>query len=210
MQEDISKTGSDKRWWDYSELFNTRETRYRSMMVVSMSKLTKKGVGKQPALTKAALFGQWTGNGPVSYYYPQMLRGAGVSSLNTQLLLQGMQNVVQLTGAITGALITDKIGRRVQLLTSTATIVVIFIIVLALNAVNVVETPEGVVAKSDKIAQAQIAMIFLFGFVYSAGWTPNQAMYPAECLRYESRGKGMAMNFVSTDVFIHCCLCGDD
>lgn len=41
MQEDISKTGSDKRWWDYSELFNTRETRYRSMMVFFMGESGK-------------------------------------------------------------------------------------------------------------------------------------------------------------------------
>jgi hypothetical protein len=25
MCEDISKTGSDKRWWDYRELYNSRE-----------------------------------------------------------------------------------------------------------------------------------------------------------------------------------------
>lgn len=36
MVEDISMTGSDKRWWDYRELFNSRETRYRSMLVIFM------------------------------------------------------------------------------------------------------------------------------------------------------------------------------
>jgi hypothetical protein len=49
MVEEISVTGSDKRWWDYSELFNTREARYRTMLVFCM-----------------AFFGQWVGNGPVS------------------------------------------------------------------------------------------------------------------------------------------------
>ncbi|PWY83558.1 general substrate transporter [Aspergillus heteromorphus CBS 117.55] len=178
MMEDISKTGSDKRWWDYRELFNTREVRYRSMLVIIM-----------------AIFGQWSGNGPVSYYYPQMLRGAGVTSNNTQLLLQGLQNVVSLLGALSGALITDRIGRRTQLLVSTSIIVVLFAIVTALNATNVVDGPDGTpIAKSGIMARAQIAMIFIFGFVYSAGWTPNQAMYPVECLRYESRAKGMGMN----------------
>ncbi|PYI16377.1 MFS lactose permease [Aspergillus japonicus CBS 114.51] len=178
MMEDISKTGSDKRWWDYRELFNTRETRYRSMLVIFM-----------------ALFGQWSGNGPVSYYYPQMLRGAGITSNNTQLLLQGLQNVVSLIGAVSGALLTDRFGRRQQLLVSTSLVVVLFIIVTALNATNVVDGPDGVpTAKSGITARAQIAMIFIFGFVISAGWTPNQAMYPVECLRYESRAKGMGMN----------------
>jgi len=36
MVEDISVTGSDKRWWDYRELFNSREQRYRTMLVLSM------------------------------------------------------------------------------------------------------------------------------------------------------------------------------
>lgn len=40
MIEDISKTGSDKRWWDYRELFNSRETRYRSMLVIFMGEFS--------------------------------------------------------------------------------------------------------------------------------------------------------------------------
>jgi hypothetical protein len=150
-------------------------------------------------MTCPAFFGQWSGNGPVSYYYPQMLSGAGISSNNTQLLLQGVQNIVQFIGAVFGALITDRVGRRPQLLTSTSIIVFLFVIITALNATNVTVDEAGgggVVAKSGVTARAQIAMIFIFGFVYSAGWTPNQAMYPVECLRYESRAKGMAMNNV--------------
>jgi hypothetical protein len=74
MVEDISVTGSDKRWWDYRELFNSRDSLYRTMLVVSM-----------------AFFGQWSGNGPVSYYYPTMLQGAGITDNHTRLLYQGMQ-----------------------------------------------------------------------------------------------------------------------
>lgn len=37
MQDMISKEGSDKRWWDYSELVRTRASRWRLTMVVSMS-----------------------------------------------------------------------------------------------------------------------------------------------------------------------------
>jgi hypothetical protein len=133
-----------------------------------------------------------------------MLRGAGIENNNTRLLLQGLQNVVQFIGAVFGALITDRIGRRPQLLVSTGLIVILFAIVLALNATNVVDGPDGEpIAKSGIAARAQIAMIFIFGFVYSAGWTPNQAMYPVECLRYESRAKGMGMNNVRPAPFPH-------
>jgi hypothetical protein len=37
MKEEISTTGSDKRWWDYSELFNSAEARYRTMLVIAMA-----------------------------------------------------------------------------------------------------------------------------------------------------------------------------
>lgn len=51
MMEEISKTGADKRWWDFRELFDTREVRYRTMLTCAI-----------------ALFGQWTGNGIIGFY----------------------------------------------------------------------------------------------------------------------------------------------
>jgi len=42
-------------------------------------------------------------------------------------------------------------------------------------------------------ANAAIAFIFLFGFVYSLAYTPLQALYPTECLEYNTRAKGMAV-----------------
>ncbi|KAK2806329.1 hypothetical protein FQN51_007371 [Onygenales sp. PD_10] len=177
MCEDISKTGSDKRWWDYRQLYNSREVRYRSMLVVM-----------------TAFFSQWTGNGMVSYYYPSMLRKAGISSNQQQLLNQGFQNVISFAGALTGALFTDKWGRRPQLMVSTSLCGVFFVIIMALNATNIDDvTVPNPVAKSGLVSKAELAMIYLFGFVYSCGWTPNQAMYPVEVLRFENRAKGMGM-----------------
>ncbi|MCJ1314420.1 hypothetical protein MMC25_008102 [Agyrium rufum] len=177
MLEDISKTGSDKRWWDYRELVNSPEVRYRSMLVIAL-----------------AFFSQWAGNGPVSYYYPQMLAGAGITSNNTRLLLQGLQNVVSFIGAIIGAIFTDKWGRRPQLLTSIGIVVIIFVLITALNATNIAYDSTGTLtAKNGGQAKAEIAFIFIFGFVISCGFTPLQALYPVEVLRYESRAKGMGM-----------------
>lgn len=176
MLADISPNGADKRWWDYRELVNTPEVRYRSLLVLAM-----------------AFFGQWAGNGPVSYYYPQMLAGAGISSNHTQLLLQGLQSVVSFIGAVTGAAFTDKWGRRPQLLVSTALFVALFAVVTALNATNIVVVEGTKTAKNKVQAKAEIAILFLFGFVFAAGYTPLQTLYPVECLRYESRAKGMGV-----------------
>lgn len=174
MLEDISVTGSDKRWWDYRELFNSPEVRYRTMLVLAIG-----------------FFGQWSGNGPVSYYYPQMLAGAGITSNQTQLLLQGFQNVVSFVGAVFGAIMCDRWGRRPQFLVSTGIVIVIFAIITALNATNIAFVDGVQTAKNGSQAKAEIAIIFIFGFVFAAGYTPLQGLYPVECLRYESRAKGM-------------------
>lgn len=39
---------------------------------------------------------------------------------------------------------------------------------------------------------AGITFIYLFMCLFSYGWTPMQALYPAEVLGYESRAKGLA------------------
>ncbi|KAF7880349.1 uncharacterized protein EAF02_007195 [Botrytis sinoallii] len=143
MMEEISKTGADKRWWDFRELFDTREVRYRTMLTCAI-----------------ALFGQWTGNA-----------GAGIKNNHTQLLLQGMQSVLSFIGALIGAAYTDHWGRRPQLLISTSLISLLFLIILILNALNTTTDPGThlTVAKSVAASNAEIAMIFLFSFVFARG-----------------------------------------
>lgn len=149
-----------------------------------------------------AFFGQWSGNGPVSYYYPTLLRLSGIESRSRRLLFNGIQNVVSFGGAVFGAVYTDSWGRRPQLLVSTATLVFILAIVCALVATNYQKDAAGNILydgdsttpliKRPAQAKAIIAMFLIFGFVYSTGYTPLQQLYPVECLRYESRAKGMA------------------
>ena len=123
----------------------------------------------------------------------QMLAGAGITSNHTQLLLQGLQSVVQFLGAVFGASQTDRWGRRPQLLVATGFIVCFFVLITALNATNITLVDGVQIAKNPHQAKAEIAIIFLFAFTFSVGWTPLQGLYPVECLRYESRAKGMGM-----------------
>jgi hypothetical protein len=44
MKEVISLEGSDKRWWDYSELVKTRSSRWRLTMVISMAFFGRKWI----------------------------------------------------------------------------------------------------------------------------------------------------------------------
>lgn len=124
-----------------------------------------------------------------------MLEGAGITDSHLVLLLQGFQSVVQFIGALMGAAFTDKMGRRPQLLVSTAVIAALFAIITALNATNLSKDPSTgtLTPKNSAQAKAEIAMIFLFGFVFAVGWTPLQGLYAVEVLRFESRSKGMAL-----------------
>lgn len=132
----------------------------------------------------------------MAYYYPQMLRGAGVTSVDIQLLLVGILGIVGLTGTVVGAFLTDRIRRRTQLITGSILSATFITIATILNATNILNTADGFVAKSGATARAQIAMFYLFLFVFCATWSVNQVLYPVECLRFETRAKGMSVYFV--------------
>ena len=63
----------------------------------------------------------------------------------------------------------------------------------------------GVDANGDAVysnhaaSKAALAMIFLFGSVYSIGITPLQALYPVEVLSFEMRAKGMAFSALAVN-----------
>ncbi|KAI5837878.1 general substrate transporter [Morchella snyderi] len=169
MQEQISMTGSDKRWWDYSELVSTKSARWRLAMVVSMS-----------------FFGQWSGNAAISYFLPVMLEQAGIDDVNTQLMLTGVIAVISFVGAIIGSMLVDRVGRRKMLFTTSCLFVMWFAIITGLSA-------KFAGSDNKAASNATIAMIYLFGFTFSVGFTPFQALYPVECLTFETRAKGMAV-----------------
>jgi Na+/melibiose symporter-like transporter len=168
FEESVRLDASDKRWWDYSELFNTRNARYRTFMMLLMG-----------------FFGQWSGNG-LGYFLPILFGAAGVNTQNQRLTLNFANTIVSATGALIGTSLTDKVGRRVMWFWGT------------LASAGMLAVVTGCTAKwgssnaNPAGANAAIAFIFLFGFVYSLAYTPLQALYPAECLDYNTRAKGMA------------------
>ncbi|KAJ7855853.1 general substrate transporter [Mycena leptocephala] len=182
FEEFIKLDASDKRWWDYRELFNTPNARYRTFLMVLM-----------------AFFGQWSSGG-LGYFLTILFASAGVNTQNERLILNFANTLVSVAGALIGTSLTDKVGRRSEdvfwgTLASAGTLAVV----------------TGCTAKWGKAgsnpagANAAIAFIFLFGFVYSLAYTPLQALYPAEVLDYNTRAKGMALYalFVSCASFVN-------
>jgi MFS family permease len=64
-----------------------------------------------------------------SYYLPAMLTNAGITSEKTKLMLNGINPALSFIGAITGARLTDKIGRRPLLLYTTVFASICFAII---------------------------------------------------------------------------------
>lgn len=171
MVAEIATEGSDKRWWDYRELFNSRSAWWRMVCVIGMG-----------------FFGQWAGNGAISYFMPALLDQVGVTDTSTQLLYSAILSVISWIMATTGAHFTDRLGRRPVLLIATALFVVEWSIVTALSSTYGKESNTNING-----SRAAIAFIYLFGITYSFAYTPLQVLYPAECLPFETRAKGMGM-----------------
>lgn len=136
---------------------------------------------------------EWAGNAAISYFLIVMLEQAGIADNNTRLMLNGIIPVISFFGAITGSFLVDRVGRRPLLFTASCLFVLWFTIVAALSATFV---GSGNVAASN----ATVAMIYFFGLTFSVGFTPLQALYPVECLTFETRAKGMAVYMFAVNI----------
>lgn len=169
FDEQISQTGSDKRWWDYGELVNNRNNRYRLMLVIFVG-----------------FFGQWSGNGLVTYFLPEFLQGAGITDAHRKLVLNAVQPVLSFAAAVCGIFMVDRSGRRKMFLYITGSLIGFWVIIAATSGVFA-NTGNGTAAT------ASVVFIYLFQMAYSFGYTPLQALYPAEVLAYSTRAKGLGM-----------------
>ncbi|EGX89728.1 MFS monosaccharide transporter, putative [Cordyceps militaris CM01] len=172
----ISLNGSDKKWWDYSDLYKNRAARWRMFNALIPS-----------------VWGQCSGNAVVSYYLPAMLMTTGMTRADQILNINLGYTAVATVASYIGASLIEKMGRRP---TSIWTSVACSLCFAGITA------GTGIYAstKAQSAASAGVAFIFIFGWCYNFGMTPLQALYPVECLSYEQRGKGLAFVFA----FVHC------
>ncbi len=176
MVTQISTEASDKKWYDYHELWNTHSARRRLVCVIGM-----------------AVFGQISGNSLSSYYMVTMLNSAGITDERKVLALNGVNPALSFLGAVLGARMTDVVGRRPLLL---YTIVFASICFAVITGTSKMATDDPT---QTAAANTTIAFIFIFGIVFSFGWTPLQSMYIAETLPTATRAKGTAVgNFASS------------
>ncbi|KAG8904949.1 hypothetical protein FRC01_008533 [Tulasnella sp. 417] len=183
FEEAIRQDGSDKRWWDYSDLVKTKNARWRSLMVFLMG-----------------LFGQMSGNG-LGYFNVDIYKSLGYNT-HMQFILNLVNSLVQAVVAWTAVSLTDRMPRRKVLVTGTA----LCCLMLAANAgFSAKWASYGATNKNLNVGRAGAASFFLFNSAYAFTYTPLQSLYPAECLENTARAKGVAMKIfvISCTSFIN-------
>ena len=176
MKYQIATNASDKKWWDYRELWNSHSARRRLICVMGM-----------------ATFGQLSGNSATGYYLPEMAANAGIASKHTQLILNGIYPILCFIAAVTGARMTDVIGRRPLLLYSTIFCSACFLVIFGTSKLATENQ------SNSSAANCTVAFIYIFGIVFSFGWTPLQSMYIAETLPTTTRAKGTALGNLASN-----------
>ncbi|KAG9251897.1 general substrate transporter, partial [Emericellopsis atlantica] len=173
----LNLEGSDKRWWDYRKLFDSPSSRYRVACNCVF-----------------AIFAQWAGNGALTYFLPAVLDTVGYTGDGTKARINLGYACFQFCFALFGAAFVDRFGRRPLMLFSMSAACICWVGVS--SAAGIYNNSGG---DNKDAARAVIAMIFIFGAVYSVGITPLQALYPVEVLSFELRAKGMAFSNLSVN-----------
>ncbi|ETW83040.1 MFS sugar transporter [Heterobasidion irregulare TC 32-1] len=163
MEKEISNSTSIKA------LFSTPGNRKRMRLIVGI-----------------ALFSQWSGSGLVSYYINLVLEGVGITSTSTKAAINGGLQIWNLTAAMTGALLIDRLGRRTLFIISNAGMLIAFSIWTLTTALF--DTIDSAPA-----ARATIPLIFVFYLFYDVAYTPMLVAYTLEILPYTIRAKGFAL-----------------
>jgi len=160
----------------WSELWRTKGNRHRLVILIS-----------------AGIFSQWSGNGLVSYYLNKVLDDIGVTNSTTQLLINGILNIINEIVAVSMCFLVDKVGRRLLFLVSTSGMLVSFIVWTICSA-RQAET------KSKAAGNAVIAMIYIYYVFYNMAWSGLLVGYTVEILPYNIRAKGMTVVFLFVDI----------
>lgn len=148
-------------------------------------------VSRYPAWSRKLL----TSTAVLSYFLGKVLTTIGINGNIGQANVTLINNCQQLCWALFGANLVDRVGRRPLLLFSNAGCCVVWLAMSVSTALYQQSIPPGETLGTNKSAgTASLAFIFIFGAVYSIGFTPLQALYPVEVLSFEMRAKGMGFS----------------
>jgi hypothetical protein len=158
------------------ELVKTKGNRHRLVILLSLG-----------------LFSQWSGNGLVSYYLKEIFDSIGITNSNTQLVINGCLQILNIIVATSQCFFVDKVGRRPLFLTATSGMLATFVVWTICSARYTLNGDKGA-------GNAVVAMIFLYYVFYNMAWSGLLVGYSAEILPYSIRAKGMTLMFLMVDI----------
>lgn len=131
----------------------------------------------------------------MSYFLGKVLSSIGIAGNVGKANITLINSCQQFCWALFGASLVDRVGRRPLLLFSNIGCCVVWLAVTISTALYTQGIPPGGDISNNKAAgTASLVFIFIFGAVYSIGFTPLQALYPVEVLSFEMRAKGMGFS----------------
>lgn len=147
------------------QLFKTKGNRHRLVILISLG-----------------FFSQWSGNGLVSYYIGDVLKGIGITKSKEQLEINGILQIVNFAVALGMCFMIDKFGRRPLFLVATGGMLVSFCAwTICAARFHITEVKSA--------ANAEIAFIFIYYVFYNCAWSGLLVGYAVEILPYKLRAK---------------------
>ncbi|KIM45610.1 hypothetical protein M413DRAFT_344480 [Hebeloma cylindrosporum] len=134
-----------------------------------------------------AFFSQWSGNGLVSYYLNKVFISIGITSHDTQLLINGLLNIFNFIVAIVAGFLCERVGRRRLFMISTIGMLVFWTLQTVCVAIYAKDNTN------TAAAHTVVGMIFLFYGFYDIAFTPLIVSYTVEILPYSLRAKGFTV-----------------
>ncbi|KAJ5717535.1 hypothetical protein N7488_003181 [Penicillium malachiteum] len=134
---------------------------------------------------------EWAGNGILSYYLPPIIKSVGITRPYDQGGVNVGLQVWNLILSSAGAIASERYGRRILWLLSTASM----LLFLSLTTITAGLFQENHIAAAG---YAVIPMLFFFFAGFDLAYAPLFIAYPAEILPFQLRAKGLAIT-LSTD-----------
>ncbi|KAJ6007900.1 hexose transporter protein [Penicillium herquei] len=167
----------EKNSW--TEFWSTAGNRHRSIILISIG-----------------FFSQWSGNGIVSYFLPQVLKMIGITNSNTQLTINLILSAVNVVSATGICFFVDYFGRRRLFLTSSISMLLCYIA----TTIALARFEEDTTGTNSAAAHTVIAFIFLYYIAYNIGFSGMLVSYSSEILPYRLRAKGLTLMFFCVDL----------
>ncbi|CAI7589328.1 unnamed protein product [Penicillium pancosmium] len=160
----------------WAEFWSTPGNRHRSIILISIG-----------------FFSQWSGNGIVSYFLPQVLKLIGITNSNTVLTINLILSAVNVVSATGICFWVDYFGRRKLFLTSSISMLLCYVAMTIALARFSIES-------NDASARTVLVFIFIYYIAYNIGFSGMLVSYSSEILPYRLRAKGLTIMFFCVDL----------